>query len=142
MGHSTASGRTQNMEKQAEKLARDLASAGNSSTFSELKRLVSQAKKDAINGNSEGLLWDAFWIVDKDGSEHFIYEQDNDIADLRDMKIKNIAYIRYQNGDGWYDSLGASESHHVFRNDQDSSVQQAYENEIARIYKTRWGRRH
>lgn len=83
-----------------------------------------------------------YWVIDKDGTEHF-YQPGVDTYSDTGINLGKVAYISNQNGDGRYDSNGVSTMDNKIRNLFDDPIKASeYDDEINRLYKTEWGRRH
>lgn len=94
-----------------------------------------------------------YHIIYKDGEFKSFNAFESD-ADIRSIKTTDIAYISLQSGDGINDSLGFNTDPFPIQAGQESLVKisrsiadnpEQYENytdEVERIFKTSWGKRH
>lgn len=78
-----------------------------------------------------------FAIIQKDGTSYTLTVGNDSYEDWKAVDLRKTAYIRRHNADGINDTLGYNEN--TF---QDTAKQQAYEDQIERIFKTKWGRTH
>lgn len=95
----------------------------------------------------------SYWIIYKDGSD-VIYQPASDSVSDKNVKLGNIAYVQYQGVGNKADTLGANSDYsgtdrkqarlsQAFGGyDEFEDFAMGYDDEIDRLYKTDWGRRH
>ena len=117
----------------------------NSRTRKRLEEMYSFLQSDLKQERETGV-WDqdnSYWVIDKHGVEYFFDANSNNAAMRKEFKKNDIAYISIQGPDGRDDSIGytdAKDSHR--RVGDDVGYSERYDDEINRLFGTRWGKKH
>lgn len=123
------------------RLAEELYQNKTTKMMKEIQSYLSSDKKTFLNDRDD-FDEDQHWhIIDKDGTEHFL-SWDSSPEEVKEIKMKNIAYISNSSGDGFWDSQGfGSHEHHeqLYENDD---FRDGYDSQIERLYQTSWGKKH
>lgn len=124
-----------------ENLARQAFNENNGVNLQAMKSEL-RSWRDAERRNHELDEDQHYWVIDKDGTEHFYQPGVGSYSDSG-INLGRVAYISNSNGDGRHDSNGVSTvDNAVEKLFQDPGMGNRYDDEINRLYKTAWGRSH
>lgn len=141
-GSSGGGGGGQASALSGSRLAEELYQNKTTKMMKEIQSYLSSDKKTFLNDRND-FDEDQHWhIIDKDGTEHFL-SWTSTPEEVKEIKMKNIAYISNQNGDGFWDSQGFNTMHEshdrLYEND---NFRDGYDSQIERLYQTSWGKKH
>lgn len=104
-------------------------------------------RSDLANEKESGE-WDqdmTYWVIDKHGIEYFFGPNYNNAVTRKEFKKSDIRYISMQGPEGRDDSMGyhsyaGGDSHKKIA--ENNNYEERYNDEVNRLFGTRWGKRH
>ena len=100
--------------------------------FQEHRDLVKQGQAD------EDI---SYWAIYKDGTEFNLKADQDPYEKWKEVDLRKVAYLQIASGDDVSDSMGMTYSQ-VFPNDEENQQLNAYNDEVARLFGTKWGKAH
>lgn len=146
-GRGASGGRIRDVNRmQPENLARHLMQTAQKKELKSWKKYFVDFRR-TWNKGEDGYEDNTMMVIYRDGAINNVgnfnwnFMDNRDVEQLNSIKTDNILYVKNSSGDGVDDSNGFHSWTHT-RVSEDVDKAERYDNEVERLYKTEWGKKH
>ena len=135
----TASRASSSPSKSPEQVANELFNSPNNKVTSFEKQMFNEYRGMVKEGTADEDI--TYWIIYKDGQDVTLNPIHDSYEQYKSIDLRKVAYMQVLSGDDVTDSMGMAASQY-FPNDEESQQLNAYNDQVERLFKTKWGRNH